>query len=119
MPDLNITAILAAIFGGSIVGGLVKLWDTYIRSDQQEHAQAMDLVHTVREDIVALQKRQDKVERDLAEARRAKAQLYAHVQLMIERVDTLLDRLQQYEDISKAERNRYTDMPDVSAYPDI
>ena len=104
-------ALISAITGG----GLVQWYKTHLQADQQEHTQAMDLVQTLREDVDKITERQDSVERQLAESRRAEALLTSQVQLLIERIDILLDRLEQYEDISESDRKRYTDLPDVSA----
>jgi predicted nuclease with TOPRIM domain len=71
----------------------------------------MDLVQTLREDIDSLQARQDEVERQLAQSQRSEALLTAQVQLLIERIDTLLDRLDEYEPVSDADRKRYTSLP--------
>jgi chromosome segregation ATPase len=114
MPDLPTwitdTKALVGALSAFISGTLIKLYDTYLKSDQQEHVQAMDLVKTLREDIDSLQDRQDEVERQLAQSQRSEALLTAQVQLLIERIDTLLDRLGQYEPISEADRERYTSL---------
>jgi len=71
----------------------------------------------LREDMDKVQERQDRVEHQLAEARQAEARLHGQVHLLIERIETLLDRLEKYEDITQTERKRYTNIPDVSSNP--
>lgn len=113
MPDVS--TIFATLISAVTGGGLVQWYRTHLKADQQEHTQAMDLVTTLREDMGKVQQRQDKVEQELAQARHAEARLHGQVHLLIERIDTLLDRLEQYEDITQDERRRYTDVPDVSS----
>jgi septal ring factor EnvC (AmiA/AmiB activator) len=116
MPDAlsqllpTVKSLVTFVSGGGLVAAITKLWTTYMQSDQQEHTQAMDLVQTLRGDIDSLQARQDEVEHQLAQSQRSEALLTAQVQLLIERIDTLLDRLDEYEPVSPEERDRYTSL---------
>jgi peptidoglycan hydrolase CwlO-like protein len=117
MPDAlsqllpSLKSFVTFLTGSGVFAAAAKLYNTYLKSDQQEHTQAMDLVQTLREDIDSLQARQDEVERQLAQSQRSEALLTAQVQLLIERIDTLLDRLDEYEPVSDADRKRYTSLP--------
>ena len=112
---LYLSTILATIISAITGGSLIHWYRTYFSPDQEEHVLAMNLVTTLREDVGHVQKRQGAVETEIAESRRAEALLTVQVQLLIERIYILFDRLDQYETISDDERRRYTDVPDVSS----
>lgn len=117
MPDLD--PILAhaktilAIASAAVSGVLVKLYDTYLKADSQEHTQAMDLVQTLRQDMSGLRDRQDRVEAKLVESQRRETLLTAQVQLLIQRIDILLDELAQHRDVPDGERDRYKSLPSL------
>lgn len=117
MPEVSafLTSAKTLISALSVLAGgvFVKLYNTYLKRDQQGHTQAMDIVEVLREDMTSLQNRQDQVERELQESRRKEMLLTGQVQLLIQRIDDLLSRLVDAGvDVTEDERDEYTSIPD-------
>jgi len=69
MPDFDITTLVAAIFGGSIVGGIRKLLDWYSTQQEQEHNIDREIRDELREDIRELRKSNDRLAEEVREVR--------------------------------------------------
>ena len=111
MPDP--TTIFATIMSAVTGGGIVQWYRTYLSADQQGHQQELDWTDRITTRLDQVEQRLDQTEDELEQSRRAKAELSTQVQLLIERIDVLLDRLQAYEDITEQERQRYKDLPNT------
>lgn len=122
MPDLPsflssakvVTTIASAIVGGVVV----RLYNLYLRSDQQTHQQDMDLSSHLSQRLDKVESRLDLAETKLSEAQQELASsrvreinLQAAVDTLIERIDMLIHRLGAYEDVSEAEREELKSLP--------
>ena len=115
MPDLaTIATTVVSLLTG---GGIVTWYKAHLKSDQQQHDQSLDWTDRITTRLDKVEQRLDETEAELEQSRRAKAELSTQVQLLIERIDTLLDRLQAYEDITEQERQRYKDLPTTHSSP--
>jgi len=123
MPDLvsYLDTVVAAVFGGSVVGGIAKLYDTYLQQDQQEHDQGLSLndrlaerLDTVEERLTKAEKTLGETQQQLAQSKATETRLRTAIDMLIQRIDTLIDRLNDHEDIPQSEREELMTPPAIA-----
>jgi len=121
----SISTLISALFGGGLVTGAVKLWRTYWtqsrKNNAQNHEQDMELSQRLESRLTKVEGRLDAAEdelrttkKELAHSRIRRQELQAAIDALVLRIDNLLGRLEQHEQISESERDRMTSVPYVS-----
>jgi len=113
MPDISVSTLLTALASVASAFGLKGVWDYWIERDQQEHNQASDWADRITARLDRAEQRLDKTEEQLYREQHKATLLSAQVQILIERIDQLLDRLEEHETITSDERDSLTSVPDV------
>jgi chromosome segregation ATPase len=126
------TSIISFLTGSGVIGAGVKIYNTYLKSDQQEYDQDQGLITRLSErldkveerlqerekEISSLREEQSKLRQDLNDAEEKisrkeiiEDKLISAIDQLIYRVDRLLERLSKYESISDEERSDYLSLP--------
>lgn len=113
MPDFSVSTLLTALASVASALGLKGIWDYWLQSDQQEHNQSQEWADRITARLDHAEERLDKTESQLYREQHKATLLSAQVQILIERIDQLLDRLEEHETITPAERESLTSVPEV------
>jgi len=118
----HLPSIISAVCGGGLVTAGIKAYQTYFtqrrKDDQQDHEQDLELSEHLESRLSKMEGRLDSAEselrttrEELSRARIREDELTAAVHALIDRVDRLLNRLEEHEHISEDERDRLTSVP--------
>jgi len=130
MPDLpsllsylpTIWTAVTGLLGGGAAMGLVKAYRTYHNQSRQDAGQAHDhnleLSDRLETRLSKVEGRLDAAEdelrgtkKELTQSRIREEELQAAINALVQRIDRLIDRLEQHEQISEEERKNLTSVP--------
>jgi len=118
--------IIGGLFSALAGGGLVSAYNAYRKgnrkSEQAEHAQAMEWSERLEDRLSSVEGRLDSAEKELRDTRKQltksrirRQELSAAIAALITRIDKLIGRLAQHEQITERERDQLTSVPFVDA----
>jgi predicted nuclease with TOPRIM domain len=130
MPDLTslisylptIWTAVTGLLGGGATMGLVKLYRTYWtqqrQNEAQSHNQDIELSSHLEERLTKVEGRLDAAEdelrstkEELSRARIRGDEMRASIEALVQRIDKLIDRLSEHEDVSEEEREELISPP--------
>jgi len=103
-------SIITALVTLLSAGGAVVWYKEYGEQKVQDGDYNLDVVDVFQQRLQRVEDRLDEQSKQIRHLQKRESRLVAEVRVLITRIDTLLRRLSQHEDISESERQQYLEL---------
>ena len=104
--EIIITSLVTALSAG----GAVVWYKEYNERQGAKHDQSLDVASIFKERMRRVEDRVDTQGVRIRQLEKRESRLVAEVRVLVTRIDTLLNRLAEHEDITDEERDEYLDL---------
>jgi len=104
--EIIITSIVTALSAG----GAVVWYREYGEQQADKGDHSLDVAGVFQQRLQRVEDRLDEQSKQIRRLQKRESRLVAEVRVLITRIDTLLRRLAQHEDISESERQQYLEL---------